>query len=208
MVNQVVNIIGSYILKILKYSDVTPYNFYLNRRKFVEALGLTSLAFVATPTTAKLSYSTSAKPNTIDEITNYNNFYEFGTSKADPAKYAQSLTTDPWEITFEGVSQNKKKFDLEEILKGKAIQERIYRLRCVEGWSMVIPWIGFPLRDLINELEIDNNAKFVAFETVYRPTEMRGQKRATLDWPYREGQPDEDRIFLANLSEDPAEKKT
>ena len=187
MLHRVVNIIGSYILKNLKYSDVTPHNIYLNRRKFVEALGLTSLAFVATPTTAKLSYSTSAKPNTIYEITNYNNFYEFGTSKTDPAKYAHSLTTDPWEITFEGVSQNKKKFDLPKILKGKAIQERIYRLRCVEGWSMVIPWIGFPLRDLINELEIDNNANFVAFETVYRPTEMRGQKHATLDWPYREG---------------------
>ena len=169
--DEVVNIIGSHILKILKYSDVTPYNFYLNRRKFVEALGFTSLAFVTRLQLAKQSYSTSAKPNTIDEITNYNNFYEFGTSKTDPAKYAQSLTTDPWEITFEGVSQNKKKFDLAEILKGKAIQERIYRLRCVEGWSMVIPWIGFPLRDLIDELEVDNNAKFVAFETVY--TDLR-----------------------------------
>ena len=169
MKNEVVNIEGPYILKILKYSDVTPHNHYLNRRKFVEALGLTSLAFVATPTTAKLSYSTSAKPNTIDEITNYNNFYEFGTSKTDPAKYAHSLTTNPWEIAFEGISQNKKRFDIVEILKGKAIQERIYRLRCVEGWSMVIPWIGFPLRDLINELEIDDDAKFVAFETVYRP---------------------------------------
>ncbi len=187
MMDEVVNIVGSYILKILKYSDVTPHNFYLNRRKFVEALGLASLAFVPTPTIAKQSYSTNAKPNTIEEITNYNNFYEFGTSKTDPAKYAKSLTTDPWEITFEGVSQNNKKFDLAEILKGKAIQERIYRLRCVEGWSMVIPWIGFPLRDLINELELNNNAKFVAFETVYRPTEMRGQKSATLDWPYREG---------------------
>ncbi len=187
MMDKVVNIMGSYILKILKYSDVTPHNFYLNRRKFVEALGLASLAFVPTPTIAKQSYSTNAKPNTLEEITNYNNFYEFGTSKTDPAKYAKSLTTDPWEITFEGVSQNKKKFDLAEILKGKAIQERIYRLRCVEGWSMVIPWIGFPLRDLINELELNNNAKFVAFETVYRPTEMRGQKSATLDWPYREG---------------------
>ena len=97
-------------MKILKYSDVTPQNIFLNRRKFVEALGLTSLAFVATPTTAKLNYSTSAKPNTIDEITNYNNFYEFGTSKTDPAKYAHSLTTNPWEITFEGISKNKKKF--------------------------------------------------------------------------------------------------
>ena len=156
MLDVVVNIRGPYNLRILKYSDVTPHNFFLNRRKFVEALGLTSLAVVATPTTAKLSYSTSAKPNTIDEITNYNNFYEFGTSKTDPAKYAHSLTTNPWEITFEGVSQNKKKFDSPEILKGKAIQERIYRLRCVEGWSMVIPWIGFPLRDLIKELKIDN----------------------------------------------------
>ena len=174
-------------MKILKYSDVTSHNLYLNRRKFVEALGCTSLAFVATPVAAKQSYSTTAKPNTIEEITNYNNFYEFGTSKTDPAKYAHSLTTNPWEIAFEGISQNKKRFDIVEILKGKAIQERIYRLRCVEGWSMVIPWIGFPLRDLINELEVDNNTKFVAFETVYRPEEMRGQKRSTLDWPYREG---------------------
>ena len=100
MMDEVVNIIGSYVLKILKYSDVTPFNFYLNRRKFVEALGLASLAFVPTPTLAKQSYSTNAKPNTIEEITNYNNFYEFGTSKTDPAKYAQSLTTDPWEITL------------------------------------------------------------------------------------------------------------
>ena len=184
---EVVNIGGSYILKILKYSDVTPHNFYLNRRKFVEALGLASLAFVPTPTIAKQSYSTIAKPNTIEEITNYNNFYEFGTSKTDPAKYAQNLTTNPWEISFEGISQNKKIYDIAEILKGKALQERVYRLRCVEGWSMVIPWIGFPLRDLINQLELDNNTKYVAFDTVYRPEEMRGQKRAILDWPYREG---------------------
>ena len=146
-------------MKILKYSDVTSHNLYLNRRKFVESLGCTSLALVATPVAAKQSYSTTAKPNTIEEITNYNNFYEFGTSKTDPAKYAHSLTTNPWEITFEGISQNKKRLDIVEILKGKAIQERIYRLRCVEGWSMVIPWIGFPLRDLINELEVDNNTK-------------------------------------------------
>tara|TARA_Y100001968_G_C19414626_1_gene748315 strand:+ start:554 stop:1492 length:939 start_codon:yes stop_codon:yes gene_type:complete len=187
MKHKLVNIIGPHILKILKYSDVTPYNIYLDRRKFVEALGLASVAFVATPIAAKQSYSTKAKANTIEEITNYNNFYEFGTSKTDPAKYAHSLRTNPWEITFEGILQNNKKFDIAEIIRGKAIQERIYRLRCVEGWSMVIPWIGFPLRDLINELEVDSNTKFVAFETVYRPEEMRGQKSATLDWPYREG---------------------
>ena len=184
-------------MKILKYSDVTSHNLYLNRRKFVESLGCTSLALVATPVAAKQRYSTTAKPNTIEEITNYNNFYEFGTSKTDPAKYAHSLTTNPWEIAFEGISQNKKRFDIVEILKGKAIQERIYRLRCVEGWSMVIPWIGFPLRDLINELEVNNNTKFVAFETVYRPEEMRGQKRSTLDWPYREGLTIEEALHLS-----------
>ena len=103
-------------MKYLKYSDVTPHNLYLNRRKFVEALGLTSLALVSTPLAAKQSYSTSAQPNTFEEITNYNNFYEFGTSKTDPAKYAHSLRTNPWEISFEGISQNKKKFDIAEIL--------------------------------------------------------------------------------------------
>ena len=117
MRNEVVNIIGSHILKILKYSDVTPHNLYLDRRKFVEALGVTSLAFVATPIAAKQGYSTKARPNTIEEITNYNNFYEFGTSKTDPAKYAHNLITNPWEITFEGISQHKKKFDIAEILK-------------------------------------------------------------------------------------------
>ncbi len=174
-------------MESLKYSDVTPENLYINRRKFVEALGLTSLVSLATPLSAKQNYSTIEKPNSFEEITNYNNFYEFGTSKTDPAKYAHKLTTNPWEISFEGISQNKKIFDLAEILKGKALQERVYRLRCVEGWSMVIPWIGFPLRDLINQFELNNNTKYVAFETLYRPDEMRGQKRAILDWPYREG---------------------
>ena len=174
-------------MKSLKYSDVTPQDLYINRRKFVQAIGLTSLASLATPLSAKQNYSTLEKPNTFEEITNYNNFYEFGTSKTDPATHAHNLTTNPWEISFEGISQNKKIFDIAEILKGKALQERVYRLRCVEGWSMVIPWIGFPLRDLINQFELDNNTKYVAFDTVYRPEEMRGQKRAILDWPYREG---------------------
>ena len=183
----VVNIIGSHILKTLKYSDTTPQNIYLSRRKFVKALSLTSAALMASPLSAKQSYSTSASPNTFEEITNYNNFYEFGTSKTDPAKYAHKLTTNPWEITFDGITQKRKKFDIAEILKGKPIQERVYRLRCVEGWSMVIPWIGFPLRDLINQCELDNSTKYVAFDTIFRPEEMRGQKRATLGWPYREG---------------------
>ena len=183
----VVNIIGPHILKILKYSDATPQNIYINRRKFVKALSLASVALATSSLSAKQSYSTSAKPNTFEEITNYNNFYEFGTSKTDPAKYAYNLTTNPWEITFDGITQKRKKFDIAEILKGKPIQERVYRLRCVEGWSMVIPWIGFPLQDLINQFELDNSTKYVAFDTIFRPEEMRGQKRRTLGWPYREG---------------------
>ena len=183
----VVNIIGPHILKILKYSDTTPQHLYVNRRKFVKALSLASVALATSPLSAKQSYSTSAKPNTFEEITNYNNFYEFGTSKTDPAKYAYNLTTNPWEITFDGITQKRKKFDIAEILKGKPIQERVYRLRCVEGWSMVIPWIGFPLQDLINQFELDNSTKYVAFDTIFRPEEMRGQKRGTLGWPYREG---------------------
>ena len=184
---EVVNIIGPHILKILKYSDITPQNIYLSRRKFVKALSLTSVALVTSPLSAQQSYSTSASPNTFEEITNYNNFYEFGTSKTDPAKYAHNLTTNPWEITFDGITQKRKKFDIAELLKGKPIQERVYRLRCVEGWSMVIPWIGFPLRDLINQFELDNSTKYVSFDTIVRPEEMRGQKRTTLGWPYREG---------------------
>ena len=184
----VVNILGSYSLKLLKYSDVTPQNVYLDRREFFKALGIASAAcLVSYPVSAKQDYSKSAKPNTFEEITNYNNFYEFGTSKTDPAEYAHNLTTNPWEITFDGVTQNKRKFDIAEILKGKSIQERVYRLRCVEGWSMVIPWIGFPLRELITQLELDYDTKYVAFDTIFRPEEMRGQRRATLDWPYREG---------------------
>ena len=183
----VVNIIGSHILKTLKYSDITQQDIYLSRRKFVKALSLTSTALVTSPLSARQSYSTSASPNTFEEITNYNNFYEFGTSKTDPAKYAHNLTTNPWEITFDGITQKRKKFDIAELLKGKPIQERVYRLRCVEGWSMVIPWIGFPLRDLINQFELDNSTKYVAFDTIFRPEEMRGQKRASLSWPYREG---------------------
>ncbi len=179
--------IGTYNLKTLKYSDITPKSLYISRRKFVKAISFTSLALTTSPVAAKQNYSVDAKLNTFEEITNYNNFYEFGTSKTDPAKYAHKLTTNPWEIIFEGIKQNRKKFDIAEILKGKPIQERIYRLRCVEGWSMVIPWIGFPLRDLINQFEIDNSTKYVAFDTIFRPEEMRGQKRSTLDWPYREG---------------------
>ena len=188
MEHSVVNILGPYSLKLLKYSDVTPQNVYLGRRKFVKALGIASAAsLVSYPVSAKQDYSKREKPNTFEEITNYNNFYEFGTSKTDPAEYAHNLTTNPWEITFDGVTQNKRKFDIAEILKGKSIQERVYRLRCVEGWSMVIPWIGFPLRELINQLELDYDTKYVAFDTIFRPEEMRGQRRATLDWPYREG---------------------
>ena len=123
----VVNILGLYSLKLLKYSDVTPQNVYLGRRKFVKALGIASAAsLVSYPVSAKQDYSKREEPNTFEEITNYNNFYEFGTSKTDPAEYAHNLTTNPWEITFDGVTQNKRKFDIAEILKGKSIHCLLY----------------------------------------------------------------------------------
>ena len=120
-------------------------------------------------------------------MTEYNNFYEFGTSKEDPAKNAGSLKTRPWTVTVEGEVNKPKVFDIEELLKMAPLEERIYRLRCVEAWSMVIPWIGFPLAELIKQVEPTGNAKFVEFISLHDPEQMPGQKSAVLEWPYREG---------------------
>ena len=123
------------------------------------------------------------------DATSYNNFYEFGTDKSDPKRYASTLTTEPWSVTIDGEVDKPGVYHLEDILKPQALEERIYRLRCVEAWSMVIPWIGFSLADLIKRVEPTSKARFVSFETLYRPEEMRGQRSAfgSLDWPYREG---------------------
>ncbi|MDC7691903.1 protein-methionine-sulfoxide reductase catalytic subunit MsrP [Vogesella indigofera] len=169
-------------------ADITPQAVYLNRRQFMAGsagLLLPVSAIAALPAT-KSPLSTSEKPNSRDDITSYNNYYEFGTGKEEPALYARRLKTRPWTVTVDGEVTKARSFDIDSLLKMK-LQERIYRLRCVEGWSMVIPWIGFPLADLLKQVQPTSRAKYVAFETALRPGEMPGVARRVLDWPYREG---------------------
>jgi len=176
----------------LNWSDVTPKTAFLNRRQLMAGAGALAAGSIAGPALAKLGavpskYSTSLKPNSLEDITNYNNFYEFGTGKDDPARYAGSLTTDPWSIKIDGMVDNPGDYALGDILQGVTLEERIYRFRCVEAWSMVVPWVGFELADLLNRVGVQPSAKYVAFETLVRPEEMVGQRRAILEWPYREG---------------------
>lgn len=172
----------------LKWSDVTPKGVWLNRRALLAGAG----AVLATPALAKIEaakspFSTDAAPNTFEEITTYNNFYEFGTDKSDPARNAGALTTDPWSVEIGGLVDRPGSYGLADILKDAPLEERIYRFRCVEAWGMVIPWIGFELSHLLNKVGVQPGAKYVAFETLVRPEEMPGQKTAILEWPYREG---------------------
>jgi methionine sulfoxide reductase catalytic subunit len=178
----------------LGWSDVTPKALFLNRRALIAgagALALTSPA-VMRPAHAKITaapspFSTDEAPNTFEEITTYNNFYEFGTAKEDPARNADGLTTDPWSIVIDGLVDRPGTYDLADVMKDQPLEERIYRFRCVEAWSMVIPWIGFELAGLLNRVGVQPGAKYVAFETLVRPEEMPGQRSPILDWPYREG---------------------
>jgi sulfoxide reductase catalytic subunit YedY len=135
---------------------------------------------------AKSPFSTTEKVNAFEDITGYNNFYEFGTDKGDPARYAGKLTVRPWTVKIDGQVGKPAPYQIEDLLKFP-LEERVYRLRCVEAWSMVIPWIGFPLADLLKKVEPTSKAKYVAFETLRRPGEMPGQRQAALEWPYVEG---------------------
>jgi len=132
-------------------------------------------------------FGTSEPQTPYGDITGYNNFYEFGTDKGDPAAKAHTLVTRPWTIVFEGEIAKPQTIDVDTLLKLFPLEERVYRLRCVEAWSMVIPWVGFPLGALIKRLEPTTRAKYVAFETKLAPTEMPGQRTGALDWPYVEG---------------------
>ena len=172
----------------LGWSSVTPKSAWLNRRQLFAGAG----ALLATPALAKIEaaksvYSTDLAPNTFEEITTYNNFYEFGLDKSDPARYASGLTTSPWSVQIGGMVDRPGSYGLEDILKDAPLEERIYRFRCVEAWAMVIPWIGFELSHLLNKVGVQSGAKYVAFETLVRPEEMPGQRTRSLDWPYREG---------------------
>ncbi|WP_299911896.1 protein-methionine-sulfoxide reductase catalytic subunit MsrP [uncultured Paracoccus sp.] len=175
----------------LNWSDVTPKADFLNRRSFMAAGAAMGAAMIGGPALAlsgkASALSTDEKPNSLEEITNYNNFYEFGTGKEDPARNAGALTTDPWSVEIGGLVDRPGSYSVADLAPEKAMEERIYRLRCVEAWSMVIPWIGVPLASVLQKAGAQPGAKFVAFETLVRPEEMPGQKRAILDWPYREG---------------------
>ncbi len=172
----------------LGWSDVTPENMFLNRRSFMAGTTAFAAGAIASPALAAVSqYSTDAEPNTWEEITTYNNFYEFGTGKSDPSEYAGELTTSPWAVEIGGMVDKPGSYSFEDIMSQMTIEERIYRFRCVEAWSMVVPWNGFELADLLNLAGVQSDAKYVAFETLLRPEEMWGQKRNFIPWPYREG---------------------
>jgi sulfoxide reductase catalytic subunit YedY len=138
---------------------------------------------------SKSSFSTDEKPTPLKDVTSYNNYYEFGVDKSDPARNAHTLAVKPWSIKIDGLVNNPADYLLEDIVKPAALEERIYRMRCVEGWSMVIPWVGFPLAEVIKRADPQGAAKYVAFETLLRPKEMPGQRALlpVLDWPYVEG---------------------
>ena len=176
-------------------SEITPEAVYLSRRRFMAGLAASTLAPAAAANPAptlpgirrNARFSTLETVNSFEDITTYNNFYEFGTNKDDPAARSGRFQSRPWSVTIAGEAGTTGTFDLEDILKPHALEERIYRLRCVEAWSMVIPWVGFPLADLIERFKPTSRAKYVAFKTVLRPAEMPGQRFPVLDWPYVEG---------------------
>lgn len=186
-------------------SEITSESVYLSRRKLLAAgasaglgaafLGVSPVSFSAPVPSSAFSdlitrdYAAGEVVTPFDTASTYNNFYEFGTGKGDPARYAHAMTVDPWSVTVEGLASKVGTFALEDLVKGLGFEERIYRLRCVEAWSMVIPWVGFPLKSLIDRLEPHGSAKYVFFETLNRPSEMRGLRSfsSSIDWPYVEG---------------------
>ncbi len=175
-------------------SEITPEDVYLSRRQFMRgaaliAGGALTATALGQPQTDELRGlgSTDESLTTYEAITTYNNFYEFGYDKADPARNSAAFQPRPWTVTIDGHANRTGEFDLDDLLANFDMTERVYRMRCVEAWSMVIPWNGFMLRDLVDFAEPTSEAKYVAFETVYRPEEMPGQRRPLLDWPYVEG---------------------
>ncbi|MBO9411914.1 MULTISPECIES: protein-methionine-sulfoxide reductase catalytic subunit MsrP [unclassified Ruegeria] len=170
----------------LTHADVTPRAMFMNRRQVMAGLAGVGLAGIAQKGTAEET-AEGLVPNTWEEITSYNNYYEFGTRKDDPAKYAHTLVTEPWSVQIDGLVDRPGEYDFKDIMSEMTVEERIYRFRCVEAWSMVVPWNGFELADLLNMAGVQEGAKYVAFETAYRPDEMPGVQFPVLDWPYREG---------------------
>jgi len=186
-------------------SDITPESVFLNRRSLIKSATVAAVAgSTAIPSTSASAGQAAEQPlnyapqeehpltseqTPIEAVTSYNNFYEFGTDKSDPARHAHTMTTDPWSVKVGGLVANPGELHLEDLLSGFDLEERIYRFRCVEAWSMVVPWVGFPLADLLARFEPLSEGRFVEFKTLHRPGEMRGTRSFTsvIDWPYREG---------------------
>jgi methionine sulfoxide reductase catalytic subunit len=190
----------------VRWSEVTPKNAYLNRRKFLvgvalsgaaAATGMRFRALGAPSITAlagnkingimKSPFSTTETITPYQDVTHYNNYYEFSTEKDEPAGLAKNFRARPWKVKIDGQVAKKLELDVDEIIKMAPPEERIYRHRCVEGWSIVVPWIGFSLSELIKRVAPTSKAKFVEFTTIYDPAQMAGQRRSVLEWPYVEG---------------------
>ena len=185
--------------------EITPKNRFMNRREIMRAggalgvLGLagcgvgesaaahTELPDVAGMGYRETSYTVDDPSTPLEAVTGYNNFYEFGTSKSDPARYAHAMSTDPWFIEVEGHAAQTGRYALADMIDYSALEERVYRLRCVEAWSMVIPWVGVPLADVLRQFEPTEDARYVQFISNSNPAEMRGVRSRVLDWPYKEG---------------------
>ncbi len=166
----------------LTTADVTPKAAYLNRRQILAGtVGLGAIGLAGGASAQGL------EPNTLEEITSYNNFYEFGTGKSDPAQNAHKLVTSPWSIKVDGMVDRPGDYALDDLLAGLSVEDRLYRFRCVEAWSMVIPWNGIELADILNKVGVQSGARYVAFETVVQPENMIGVQRRVLDFPYVEG---------------------
>ena len=172
-------------INTLTDKDVTPHAAFMNRRQIMGgALAGIGLAGIAGRSSAAPE---GLEPNSYEDITSYNNYYEFGTGKDDPARYADRLTIEPWTVQIDGLVDKPGAYGFDDIMQQMTIEERIYRFRCVEAWSMVVPWNGFELADLLNMAGVQSGAKYVSFETALRPDEMPGVAYNVLDWPYVEG---------------------
>src|SRR5215467_4612205 len=190
----------------LTYADVTPRSVYFNRRQFLYRAGLASSAVVLAnkigsilrpeetvlaassfPNLVKSPFSTTEKPSSFNDVSHYNNFYEFGTDKGDPAKNAQKFKTSPWVVSVEGEVKSPRKYSLDDLEKLAPLEERIYRHRCVERWSIVVPWIGYSLSVLLKRFEPTPKAKYVAFQSYFDPAQMPEAKYGGIDFPYVEG---------------------
>jgi len=180
-------------------SEITPPEVYFNRRTLLAGLiagGASTLlraAPAAPPPPGALAYTVNSRysviepPNKYEEIAGYNNFYEFGTDKESPSEYAHTLRTRPWSVAVQGEAEITGTFNLEDLLKDQPLEERIYRFRCVEAWSLVVPWVGFQLSNLLARFKPTSKAKYVQFTTLYDPRQMPGQRSSVLEWPYVEG---------------------